>query len=253
MMDPDEYELMYRAEQSHWWYVGMSEITRSVLDNCCGRGRKLRILDAGCGTGGALSWLSDYGTPFGMDLSSHALGFCKRRSHKRVCMGSVMSIPLAGGVFDLVISQDVLYFTGIQDEAALQEFRRVLVPGGRLFVRVPAYDWLRGTHDRKVSTGHRYTRRELKDKMERNGLVPELLTYVNTFLFPIALIKRICDRWLPSQATSDVGLETGCLNNVLKSFLLHEARIIKKRSLPFGLSIVGVGRKEDESEHREKR
>ncbi|PKN67497.1 MAG: methyltransferase type 11 [Deltaproteobacteria bacterium HGW-Deltaproteobacteria-15] len=244
LMDPSEYELMYKAEESHWWYVGMAAITKTILATYCIKGGGLRILDAGCGTGGAMSWLTEYGDPVGLDLSAHALDFCKRRGHDRICKASVMNIPFAEDTFDLVLSLDVLYFANIADNAALQEFRRILVPNGMAVLRVPAYDWLRGAHDRKLSTGHRYTLSELKSKMERNGLKPEFLTYANTFLFPIAMIKRLCERWLPGQAASDTALEMKSLGGVMKGFLIQESRIIRRRSLPFGLSIMAVGRKE---------
>lgn len=243
-MDPSEYELMYKAEESHWWYVGMAAITKTILDTYCSSGGGLRILDAGCGTGGTMSWLTAYGDPVGLDLSAQALGFCKRRGHDRICKGSVMNIPFAKETFDLALSLDVLYFTNIADNAALQEFRRILVPNGKVVLRVPAYDWLRGAHDRRLSTGHRYTLSELKYKLERNGLKPEFLTYANTFLFPIAMIKRLCERWLPGQDASDTALEMKSLGGILKGFLIQESRIIRRRSLPFGLSIMAVGRKE---------
>jgi SAM-dependent methyltransferase len=250
-MDPAEYDLMYNAEESHWWYVGMAAITKAILDTYCTRAGGLRILDAGCGTGGAMSWLAQYGDPVGIDVSAHALGLCKRRGLDRICKASVMNIPFAEETFDLTVSLDVLYFARIRDDTALQEFRRVLVPGGLAVLRVPAYDWLRGAHDRKLSTGHRYTLPELRCKMEKNGLKPEFLTYVNTFLFPIALVKRLCERWLPGQGASDTALEMKSLGGVLKGFLIQESRIIRRHSLPFGLSIMAVGRREPELKNRE--
>ncbi len=246
-MDPAEYDLMYNAEESHWWYVGMAAITKAVLDTCCKKGEGLRILDAGCGTGGAMSWLAEYGPTAGFDVSSHALGFCRLRGHHRTCLGSVMDIPFPDKSFDLVVSLDVLYFAGIRDIEALREFRRVLAPGGRVVLRVPSYNWLRSGHDRRVSTGHRYTRRELRDKMERNGFEPELLTYVNTFLFPVALVKRAIEKWLPCRESSEIAMEMKPFDRILKRFLLQESRIIRRRSLPFGLSIMAVGRKKIES------
>ncbi len=237
---------MYRTEESHWWYVGMAAITRSVLEGFIHKGQRLRILDAGCGTGGAMSWLADYGELFGLDLSSHAIEYCRLRGHDRTCRGSVMNLPFPEKTFDTVVSLDVLYFARIRDEEALQEFRRVLVPGGRTLLRVPAYDWLRGAHDRRMSTGHRYTLGEVKDKMKKTGFKPEFLTYANTFLFPGALIKRLSEKWLPSQTSSDTALEWKALGGVLKRFLIWESRIVRRHSLPFGLSIMGVGRKEDE-------
>jgi SAM-dependent methyltransferase len=190
-----------------------------------------------------MSWLTEYGEPVGLDLSSHALGFCKQRGHRRICMGSVMAIPFPEKSFDIVLSLDVLYFARIKDEVALQEFRRVVEPGGRVVLRVPAYDWLRSAHDRRVSTGHRYSLRELRTKLERNGLEPELLTYVNTFLFPMALLKRVLEKWLPLGDTSEIGMEMRPLDVILRRLLLLESHMINKHSLPFGLSIMGVGRR----------
>ncbi|RJR41827.1 MAG: class I SAM-dependent methyltransferase [Desulfobacteraceae bacterium] len=246
-MDAAEYQLMYDAEETHWWYVGMSAITRAVLDTYCTNEEGLRVLDAGCGTGGALSWLSEYGKTAGFDISPYAVDLCRKRGHHRTCIGSVMEIPFPDQSFDLVVSLDVLYFTNVRDGAALQEFCRVLVSGGRAVLRVPAYDWLRGEHDRKLSTGHRYTLPEMRRKMEKSGLRPEFLTYVNTFLFPIAMLKRLCERWLPRQPVSDTGLEMRSLSGLMKSLLIHESRIIRRHALPFGLSIMAVGRKEFES------
>lgn len=193
-----------------------------------------------------MSWLSEYGNPVGFDLSPYALSFCRLRGHDRICTGSVMAVPFPEKSFDMVVSLDVLYFARIRDEEALQEFHRVLTPGGRVVLRVPAYDWLRSGHDRKVSTGHRYTLPELRRKMERAGFEPELLTYVNTFLFPVALVKRLCERWLPTQAASDTAFEMKPLARILQWLLMQESRIIRKRALPFGLSIMGVGRREDQ-------
>jgi len=72
-MEPREYEIMYRAEQCHWWYQGMAAITRNILDVFYAPGSGLAILDAGCGTGAGLLFLSQYGSVTGLDISSYAL------------------------------------------------------------------------------------------------------------------------------------------------------------------------------------
>jgi ubiquinone/menaquinone biosynthesis C-methylase UbiE len=154
-MDPREYEIMYRAEQSHWWYQGMAEITRSILEIFYAPGSGLSILDAGCGTGAGLLFLSKYGSVAGLDISPHALRYCAERGCTEIARASVMALPIQTESFDLVTSFDIFYFEGVHDQTALQETARILRPGGRLLIRVPAYDWLRGTHDAKVSTAHR--------------------------------------------------------------------------------------------------
>ncbi len=35
-MNLEEYEVMYKAESRHWWYGGMTAITRALLDRTFG-------------------------------------------------------------------------------------------------------------------------------------------------------------------------------------------------------------------------
>ncbi len=154
-MEPREYQIMYGAEKSHWWYEGMAGIIRTVLNTHYRPGSNLRILDAGCGPGAVMGLLSEYGDVTGFDMSPHATRLSRTRGHQRLAIASAMAIPFADETFDLVTSLDVLYFVNVQDSVVLMEIARVLVPRGRLILRVPAFDWLRGIHDIKVSTGHR--------------------------------------------------------------------------------------------------
>ena len=242
-VDPKEYEIMYRAEQSHWWYQGMAAITRRILQRFYAPGAGLRILDAGCGTGAGLLFLSEYGTVFGVDISPHALRFCSDRGCKEVARASVTALPFRDSSFDLVTSFDILYFEGVHDETALEETERVLRPGGRLLMRVPAFDWLRGTHDVRVSTAHRYTSREVADKLGTGGFELEFMSYVNMILFPLAVLKRLTERWFSPQDDSDIAVNLGPLSGLFRRCLVLESRWIPHRSLPFGLSVIAVGKK----------
>jgi ubiquinone/menaquinone biosynthesis C-methylase UbiE len=243
-MDPREYDIMYRAEQSHWWYQGMAAITRNILEIFYAPGSGLAILDAGCGTGAGLLFLSRYGSVTGLDISPYALRFCSDRGCTRVTGASVLSLPFRAETFDLVTSFDILYFEGIHDETALCETARVLRPGGRLLIRVPAFDWLRGTHDARVSTAHRYTSKELASKLMKSGFEIELLSYANMILFPLALLKRFFERWrLTPQHDSDIAVNVRGFSGFLRSCLVLESRLIRCWRLPFGLSVVAMAKK----------
>lgn len=242
-MDPREYEIMYRAEQSHWWYQGMAAISKSVLGTFYAPGSGLRILDAGCGTGAGLLFLSQYGSVTGLDISAHAIRFCAERGCREVGRASVMALPFRDETFDLVTSFDILYFEGIHDEIALQEASRVLRPGGRLLIRVPAFDWLRGTHDARVSTAHRYTSRELAGKLVKAGFAIEFMSYANMILFPIAVLKRLSERCFAPQEDSDIAVKVGMFSGFFRKCLVLESRLMPKWRLPFGLSVVAVAKK----------
>jgi SAM-dependent methyltransferase len=248
-MNRGEYEVMFQAEDSHWWYFGMERITRGLLDAymVAGTARQgLHILDAGCGTGAVMKYLSTYGRVTGFDFSAEALRFSRQRGLTRLARASVAGIPFGDQQFDLVVSFDVICEMGVDDEAALLELFRVLKPGGLLMLRLPAYPWLRGRHDRAVHIRHRYTRGELAGKFQRCGMEPVHLSYANTFLFPLAVLKRLSERVLRvDQAKSDLALDPGPFNRVLRTILSAEAPAIRSTGLPFGLTVVGLARRRE--------
>jgi SAM-dependent methyltransferase len=243
-MDLKEYEIMFAAEDGHWWYRGMQQITISVLDRLYTEPRDLQILDAGCGTGGAMKYLSAYGRVTGCDLVPLGLEFCRRRALSRLGQASVTSLPFRDGAFDLVTSFDVLYHRGVRDHhAALSEFWRLLRPGGRLLLRLPAYDWLRRHHDQVTHTGLRFSATALRRDLTRAGFFVEKLTYANTFSLPVAICKSMIERYLPPKGESVLGHSPAWQDRLFSQLLFLEARWLRAHSLPFGLSVVGAGRK----------
>jgi SAM-dependent methyltransferase len=245
-MNFEEYEVMYQVEDHHWWYLGMEQITCRVLEHYLPRGKStLRILDAGCGTGAVMKYLYRYGEVTGFDYSAEALRFSQKRAHTRLAQASVLEIPFASQRFDLIVSFDVICEMGVNDEQALHEFGRILKPGGLVMLRLPAYDWLRGKHDVATHISHRYTRGEIKTKLQQSGLTPVRLSYANMFLFPVAVAKRLSERiFAPHQTGSDLTLDPGPLNGLFRSILNAEAPLVSRVGLPFGLTVVALARKD---------
>ena len=242
-MEREQYELMFRQEERHWWYLGMRRISEALLERYlppCEGGR--RILDAGCGSGGTTRWLEQYGCVTGLDLMPEALELAQQRGVERLVRGSVEAIPFRNETFDLVTSFDVLYHLAVGDDlAALAELKRVLKPGGSLLMRVAAYNWIRGAHDTATHTRHRYTRGELVEKLRRTGFEVLRSSYANFSLFPLAPAKRLFERSEPT-GPADLWQPPGPLNSLLAELLSLEAGPIARRGLPVGLSVVAVAR-----------
>ena len=111
-------------------------------------------------------------------------------------------------------------------------------------LRLPAYDWLRGKHDVAVNTQHRFTAAEIKSDLRQAGFTPQHTSYANMFLFPIAVFKRLTERILDRhQQGSDLTLNAGVINGILRSILGAEAPLIAATGLPFGLTVIAFARK----------
>ncbi len=245
-MEPGEYEVMYQVEDNHWWYRGMAAISQAFLRRWIPSQTNLRILDAGCGTGGAMqTYLSEYDRVMGLDISFKALGFCRLRRIRSLACASVSDLPIASHSFDLVTSFDVLYSRLVPDVlAALKETARILVPGGFLLLRLPAYDWLRGRHDAAVHTARRFTVKGVTSLLQHAGFTVRHHSYANTFLFPLALVKRLAENSRPAHTTvSDLAIRFGLLDRIFGKILSLEAPLVARNSLPFGLSVMAVAQK----------
>lgn len=252
-MQPADHAYLYELEDSFWWFAGMREITAALLDPVTPCPTHRAILDAGCGTGGMMSWLARYagnGRVAGIDLSPAALDFCRLAGHRTVAQASVTSLPFPDETFDLVTSFDVLVqLAGAgSDDLALREIRRVLKPGGMTFVRVAAYEWMKSSHDTALDTQHRYSLAEIIGKVKDAGFDVRRATHANSLLMPVAIFQR--------QVLKRIGLASGSdvkplpaplrwLNPLLTAALRAEARWLTRPQarLSFGLSAICVAQK----------
>jgi SAM-dependent methyltransferase len=240
-LNPIEYERMFRAEETQWWYAGQRRIAFGLLDRQLG-GVPGRALDAGCGSGRNLLELNRRGTAVGVDLAPEALAFCRLRKVQAL-RGDLLRLPFSDDRFDVVTSFDVLYHRWVEDDrATVRELARVLRPGGVLLVRVPALSWLWGAHDAAVHSRHRYTRRELESVLSDAGLEIRRSSYCNSLLLPLLAARRFLDRSLKREG-SDVAFLPAPLEWLFGAALRLEAVWLTRFSLPLGASAVAVALK----------
>ena len=243
-MEFEEYRIMREAEDVHWWYRGLRGVMFTLLGLHRDDGLSTRILDAGCGTGGNMCALEEagFGHVLGFDYSADGLYFCRERGLDNLCQSSLMAIPFPDNSLNIVISCDVINDEGLPDEMqALRELYRVLKPGGRLFLNLPAYNFLRGEHDKATSVARRYTTRSIAGKLRSVGFKIKRVTYWNMFLFPIVLTVRLVSRLLGrherEQVRSDISVPPRPVNAFLTMILTMEQVMMRHFNLPFGSSV----------------
>ena len=246
-MRDDQYRAMFDLEDRLWWFSGMRAITESILASDPTACKRPTHLDVGCGTGYNLKWLEEKlstAGSVGVDYSPSAASFWKERGLSEGVVASVAELPFVSGNFDLITCFDVIYqLTEEAVKSALNEMKRVLKSGGLIFIREPAFEWLRGSHDIAVSTHHRFTRKELVSLLEHSGFNVKRSTYANTLLLGPALAKRISSR-IKKGDSSDVKPVNPVLNRILMTLMNIEAGYLKRFSFPVGMSVIAVAEKQ---------
>lgn len=247
-MKEEFYSEYFLIEDRHWWFVGRRRIFLAMLDRHLGPppiDQPRRILDIGCGTGTMLGYLGKYGEALGVDADEQAIQFCRQRGVQNVRLLESERLPFRNASFDLVTAFDVLEHIP-DDQATFGEITRVLRVGGILLAAVPAHPWLWGAQDEISQHERRYTRSALRTRIFEAGLDLRRLSYFNTLLSPpivaIRLGRRLRHR--PGELRSDFEMsKEGRLNDFLAWVFGLEARWVRARHLPFGISLLALAQK----------
>jgi SAM-dependent methyltransferase len=250
-MDRIAYETFAKLEHTHFWFVSRRKIFFDLLDRKLGgqptAGK--RVLEIGCGAGGMLGPLQRYGEVSGLDIDHEYVSFCKARGFENVLCGSGYELPFADASFDLVCLFDTIEHIPDED-MVLREVRRVLRPGGSVFLSVPAYQWLWSHNDKTAHHCRRYTAGRLRSVLKRNGFRPQQTSYFNTFLLPLivpaVLWQKLRDRLgkLP-EGYNNMSVQLSPLLNGLFTMIMSSERVLLRwLSLPFGHSVISLAHRD---------
>lgn len=242
-------------EDRHWWFASRTRAILKVLDEEMGpapAGSARRVLDLGSGAGNMAHHLAHYGQVIGFDYNPRPLAVAKARA-LTAAQGFGDALPFADSSFDLVALLDTVEH--IDNELGVfAECHRVLKPGGKLLVTVPALMWLWSYNDVINDHKRRYTVPELRQKLAVAGLRIKRASYNNFFVFPLIAAMRLLRPDEPElespHLTEDeevyqVEMEPTPepINSVLHSVGWLEAALLEQTDLPIGSSILCVAEK----------
>ena len=240
-MQTDEYRKLAETEDRMWYFRALHRRLEYWLKRQLPAGR-VRVLDAGCGTGGFLRHLEAMNHDWeltGLDISPVACELARGRVMAKIREGSVTRMPFWDESIDGIVTGDVLYH--VEDvAAAVQEFVRCLKPGGCVIVNEPAYRWLWSYHDDAVESKHRFTRPELVALFQAAGLEVRFASYANFLALPLVVLRR--KMFPPKQPTSDVQLFPWPVEAVFSAMAWLEHTWMRSGlPLPAGSSVFIVG------------
>ena len=243
-MSPAKFDVTAKVERDHWWFRAKRELLVQELRKVGASGKV--AVDVGCGTGEVVRHLNTL--PFelvvGADVSQYALELARKESElsSPLVASSAGILPMRTGAADCLVTLDVLEHLD-HDVAALQEFARVVKPGGTMVVAVPAYAWAWSEHDVVLGHRRRYTRRTLLHVAEEAGLVVQRCTYYHSWLIPLALaLRRTPLRRLVRGEAEEASYVGPGVNRLLAKVTAVERAACRLFDIPAGLSIMLVAR-----------
>jgi len=239
-MEESLYPLMRQLEDEHWWFVARREIIAALLTRLP-LPAGADILEVGCGTGGNIPILKRFGTVTCVEQDESAAELARQRQGATVLPGSLPhNLPEFRSLFDLITLLDVIEHVD-EDCASLVALARLLKPGGRMVITVPAFNFLWSRHDDENQHKRRYRRSDLKVLARRANLSLNYVSYFNTWLFlPVAAVRLLRKIFPYQEPWQDMRMPRPFINQVLKKILSSERHMIGKIALPFGISLATV-------------
>ena len=255
--DEAGFDLLLRMQRDHFWYHGRHRLLLKVFQRESQRLRggpeNLRGIDLGGGCGGWLEYLHTHGRGQFAELA--------------LADSSLRALSLAGPVvgrfaqryqvdlLDLAWSEewDVVFLLDVLEHIpdhlqVLKQIRKVLRPGGLLFVTTPALKVFWSYNDDLAHHQRRYSKQDLRDLTAPSQLALLRADYFMFWLSPALLLSRLLTRPAANASADELQatlerthrIPAPPINNFLKAVLATESGMIEHVKFPWGTSVLAV-------------
>jgi SAM-dependent methyltransferase len=243
----EAFARLVELEANSFWFRARNRIIVRAFRKYLRQPARPRVLEIGCGTGFVLSALHAERRFDLVGSEQHAAGLVwarRRLPAVEFVQLDARNLPYTES-FDAVGAFDVIEHIP-EDEQVLANVHRALRPNGLFIATVPQHAWLWSADDEIAHHQRRYSRAELRAKLERNGFK---LRFCSSFVFvllPLMYLSRLRRKPVGNTgATAEIDLSELTLPKVLDRMLeaamrIDEALIAAGISLPVGGSLLAV-------------
>lgn len=244
-MDLLDYKRQKDGGYLHFWYRARKELLSQWLKGFYPSfSPDRKIFDLGCGCGAELEELKKFGWVEALEMNPEAAALAEKQG-VRVLVADAQTALLEQDKYDIAAALDVLEHLK-EDQEVLKKLYGSLRPEGRIFITVPAFQFLFSPHDTAMGHWRRYGRAELEKKLAAAGFRGVEIFYWNSFFFfPAVLFRFLKKIFLPRGASSpDFRRPLRALNDFLYIIMKVE-NWFNRRGLrwPFGVSLVATAKK----------
>ena len=238
-MEREVYEAMAEHDERHWWYRARRQVVAELIRRKVSLPEGARLLEIGCGTGHNLTMLGEFGSVDALEVDPIARGMAEKRLGRTVLSSPLPALDgLPDDTYDMVAALDVVEHIS-DDTAALEGIARVLKPGGKLLMTVPAHQWMWSAHDVVNHHQRRYSKGGFKRLVDKSPLQLDSIGYLNSLLFPLAMAQRLGSK-ITGKEDANLAPPAEPINQVLERVFALERRVIGRVPLPPGLSQFAV-------------
>jgi SAM-dependent methyltransferase len=174
----------------------------------------------------------------------------KKRDLKNIICSTLENVEFPEGSMPAAGLFDVLEH--IEDDLGfLQKIFKALQPNGRVYITVPAYNFLWTNEDEVGGHFRRYTLSSLSKVFEQAGFIVEYKTYIFSFIpVPFFLTRTIPSRLGFNKDPNNVeknarehSHKSGIISTLMKKVMNSELNRIPKKKIGFGGSCMLVAKK----------
>ena len=238
-MEREVYEAMAEHDERHWWYRARRRVVAELIRRKVPLPKDAKLLEIGCGTGHNLPMLGEFGQVDALEVDPIARGMAEKRLGRTVLSSPLPALEgVPDDTYDMVAALDVVEHIP-DDIAALEGIARVLKPGGKLLMTVPAHQWMWSAHDVVNHHQRRYSKGGFKRLVDNSPLKLEAIGYLNSLLFPLAMAQRLGSK-ITGKEDANLAPPAEPINQVLERVFALERRVIGRIPLPPGLSLFAV-------------